>query len=93
MASVNFGDVVKYNGRYLFVIALNGSDKVQLMGADGIKLSGTPSVDKVEVVKSCPVRIFNNNPVALTKDGRLVGKSGVIYKTGPLRSQVLALFE
>lgn len=61
--------VVQYNGKFYVWYKTNDSGLAQLIGEDGKKFSGTPSPDKLTVVKVIECKEFNNSWYFGTKIG------------------------
>lgn len=61
--------VVKYNGKIYLWYKTNSSGFAQLINENGIKFTGTPKPDKLEVIKHLRTVGFNGHEYVGTKQG------------------------
>ncbi len=83
------GSVVSYKGeKYLFWNE-NQNGRAQLINTDGTKFSGTPMVDKLEVLGSYPTTMYNNTEYIVTDNNNVYsGATGKLVYTSPDNSSV-----
>ena len=81
--------VVRYNGQYYVWYKTNGSGMAQLISADGTKFSGTPSPEKLEVIKPLYHQEFNGSLYFSTKQGVFSAMTGKKIS----HPAIIALFE
>ena len=75
MLRIPSGSVVMYNNAYALLWNINASNKVQLISPDGDKLIGTPSIDKIRVIKELPRVVYNKTTYVVDKHNRIFSLS------------------
>lgn len=83
------GHTVLYKGSYYFVWSVNASGMCQLLRADGTKYSGTPTPDKLLLVKDHRELTYNGHTYYETKKGLISGTTGLICSSS-FRARVLS---
>jgi hypothetical protein len=80
--------VVLYKGKYFLHYRTNTSGFAQLIDEHGAKFSGTPTVDKLQVVKTLQSRQYNGHSYVSTKCGVFSLSTG----SKMVHPDILALF-
>lgn len=85
------GTVVRYLERYFLVWNVNSTGRVQLIDSYGNKFSGTPAVEKVEIIKQLPIIKYGNGKYVVDRYQRIfsmvTGKR--VYNKGVERNKIL----
>lgn len=98
MSNIEAGSVVKYKDQiYLYLgTTSNGSARLAVAsvrehkGAKHLNMfSGTPSLDKLEPIKTLPKKEFNGNEYVQTKLGVVSLSTGLL----PVQGNILELFK
>ncbi len=77
------GSVVNYNNKKYLFWNENSTGKAQLINEDGTKFSGTPNIDKLEILGSFPTVSYNNTDYIVTdKNNVYSGATGNLVYTG-----------
>lgn len=74
------GSTVKYNGEIYFLYGATSNGSAKLLDKDGNKFSGTPSIEKLTLVKQHACVVYNNISYYKTKKGFVSSKTGTICK-------------
>ena len=83
------GSVVKYNNEIYLFWNKTDLNKAQLIKIDGTKFSGTPNIDKLEVLGNYKTTIYNNVEYIVTdKNNIYSGATGNLVYTGTDNSSI-----